>query len=115
MPDCKQDANTHEWTVDLDRAGSGRRTMKTKHIVMATGFACRPKVPEVEGIDTVEETVRHSTEHDSSKGWEGKKIMVVGSGASGMEIAFEAREYTPRPSATTTAVLMNVQLGEAWT
>jgi len=78
MPDCKQDANTHEWTVDLDRAGSGRRTMKTKHIVMATGFACRPKVPEVEGIDTFEETVRHSTEHDSSKGWEGKKIMVVG-------------------------------------
>jgi len=41
--------------------------------------------------------------------------MVVGSGASGMEIAFEACEYTPRPSATTTAVLMNVQLGEAWT
>ncbi|CAD6569015.1 MAG: hypothetical protein TREMPRED_004997 [Tremellales sp. Tagirdzhanova-0007] len=89
---CKQVSLTNEWTVEVNRCQGkdGRKTLKAKHVVMATGFAGRPKMPKFPGMDSFEGEIRHSTQHHSAKGCEGKKMLVVGTGASGLDIALEA-------------------------
>lgn len=49
---CLQDASRHEWTAQVEREGEGSRTIRTKHVVMATGLAGAPKMPTVEGMET---------------------------------------------------------------
>lgn len=79
------------------RADKEKRTLKTKHVVMATGFAGAPKMPKIEGMDTFNGDIRHASQHNSAKGFEMKKMLVVGSGASGLDIALDACElFIPR-------------------
>ncbi|ORY30178.1 putative flavin-containing monooxygenase [Naematelia encephala] len=77
------------WTVEVDRAGKTKRTLHPKHIVMATSLAGVPYIPDTPGASDFKGTIRHSTEHDSSREWVGKKVLVVGTSSSGFDTAFD--------------------------
>ena len=86
---CEQDLETHEWTVTIERGGYGQRTVRPKHVVMATSLAGVPMLPTIDGMDEFGGVIRHSTAHDSSRTWVGKKVLVVGTSSSGMDCAFD--------------------------
>jgi hypothetical protein len=77
------------YSVEVSRAGKETRTFKPKQLVMATSLAGVPYSPTIPGSKDWKGTLRHSTEHDSSREWVGKKVLVVGTSSSGFDTAFD--------------------------
>lgn len=78
-----------EWTVAIDKKGE-IRTLNPKHVVMATSLCGVPMTPVVPGMDNFKAgIVRHSTAHDSSRDFVGKRVLVVGTSSSGFDTAYD--------------------------
>jgi indole-3-pyruvate monooxygenase len=78
------------WHVKARNASSGEvEEYFGSFLVVATGEATDPYTPEIEGLDTFSGEVLHSTQFKSGKQFSNKKVLVVGSGNSGMEIALD--------------------------
>ncbi|KAL4901552.1 hypothetical protein BDW74DRAFT_187208 [Aspergillus multicolor] len=78
------------WTVTINKGGNETRTLHPKQLVMATSLCGVPYTPSVPGMDSFKGTIRHSTAHDSSAAFVGKKVCVVGTSSSGFDTAFDA-------------------------
>lgn len=79
-----------EWTVNLTRGTDGSvRTLHPRHIIWCTGHSGEPKVPRFQGQAQFKGTLYHGSQHDdaSQHNVKGKKVVVVGSGNSGHDIA----------------------------
>src|SRR4051794_40647491 len=74
------------WTVTLKRDGA-TRTMRPRHIVMATGVSGIPSVPEVPLLKAFGGAVLHASQYCDGGGWGGKRAIVIGTGNSGHDIA----------------------------
>lgn len=81
------------WTVEVTRADGTRRTLTPKHVVLATGMNGAPKDPSFPGQDTFAGEVLHAARYDGYKRHEGKRVVVVGSGVSGHDIAQDLAEH----------------------
>ena len=79
------------WTVTINRRrGSEIRTLHPTHVVMATSLCGVPYTPSIPGMaDFKGGIIRHSTAHDSSRDFVGKKVCVVGTSSSGFDTAFD--------------------------
>ena len=79
-----------QWQVVLRLADGTERTMKPRHIVMATGgVGGRPNRPELPGLDSFNGDTFHTTEFRSGADHAGKRVLVVGVGTSGHDTARE--------------------------
>lgn len=87
VQDVAQNADG-SWVIGVDRNGV-KRTLTPKHLVMATSLAGVPMSPVVPGQESFTGTIRHSTEHDSSREWVGKRVLVVGTSSSGFDTAYD--------------------------
>ncbi|KAJ0104373.1 hypothetical protein J7T55_011157 [Diaporthe amygdali] len=82
--------NQGNWTVVIDKEGKETRTLHPKQVIMATSLCGTPMVPAVPGMtDFQAGVIRHSTAHDSSRDFVGKKVCVVGTSSSGFDTAFD--------------------------
>lgn len=81
------DDNT-QWTVEVIRDGN-QRTLKPKHVVFCTGHAGEPLVPSFPGQSEFKGQVYHGSQHQEASGSniKGRKVVVVGTGNSGHDIA----------------------------
>ncbi len=81
------DQEAGRWTVVL-RQGQGRtRTVRPRHIVMATGVSGLPKRPEIPSLKNFKGRIVHSHEYDDPTEWNGRNVLVIGTGNSGHDIA----------------------------
>jgi cation diffusion facilitator CzcD-associated flavoprotein CzcO len=77
----------------IDRGDGGWRLttsnggFNTKQVVVATGYLHTPVVPQWPG--TFSGDVVHSSQYRNPTPFSGKRVLVVGSGSSGMEIAYD--------------------------
>jgi cation diffusion facilitator CzcD-associated flavoprotein CzcO len=76
------DEKSGTWTLDL--ANGSQQIFDV--VVMATGQLSRPKMPQVEDLDLFEGASFHSAEYDHSVDLTGKKVAVIGSGASAIQL-----------------------------
>jgi thioredoxin reductase len=74
------------WSVTLRRNGT-TRTMRPRHIVMATGVSGIPNIPDIPSLKDFAGEVLHSSEYRDGEDWQGKRAIVVGTGNSGHDIA----------------------------
>src|SRR5882757_8357264 len=81
------DEGTECWTVDLRRADGGTRTLRPRHIVMATGVSGMPNVPDIPGLSNFGGRVMHSHEYGDATEWKGRDVLVIGMGNSGHDIS----------------------------
>ena len=65
------------------------REVAGKAIVMATGIMSKPVMPEIAGRDTFPGEITHSVAYRRPDPYRGKRVLVVGVGNSGGEIASE--------------------------
>ncbi|MGP4009257.1 flavin-containing monooxygenase [Streptomyces sp. 4N124] len=72
------------WTVTR----ADERTSKHRQVVVCTGSQWHPNVPDLPGQFTGE--VRHTVTYRSSAELRGKRVLVVGAGNSGLDIACDA-------------------------
>ncbi|KAL4812327.1 hypothetical protein BDW67DRAFT_188762 [Aspergillus spinulosporus] len=79
----------HKWTVVINKEGKETRTLHPSHVVMATSLCGVPMTPQIPGMADFQGVLRHSTAHDSSRDFVGKKVCVVGTSSSGFDTAFD--------------------------
>lgn len=85
---AEQDENDR-WTVTVNKNGT-TRTLHPTQLVMATSLCGVPMVPVIPGMaDYKAGILRHSSEHDSSRDFVGKKVCVVGTSSSGFDTAYD--------------------------
>ncbi|MGL5857280.1 MAG: flavin-containing monooxygenase, partial [Angustibacter sp.] len=89
---ARYDARAGRWTVDVDRSGASR-TLRPRHLVLATGNHGLPQVPSIPGIEAFTGAVHHSSSHVGGAGLNGKEVVVVGAGSSALDVAQDAYEH----------------------
>uniref|UniRef100_A0A8H7NB44 FAD/NAD(P)-binding domain-containing protein n=1 Tax=Bionectria ochroleuca TaxID=29856 RepID=A0A8H7NB44_BIOOC len=86
VTDAKQDEEGN-WTVTINKEGKDTRVLHPKQLIVATSLCGLPSMPTVPGMKDFKGEIRHSTAHDSSRGF--KKVCVVGTSSSGFDTAFD--------------------------
>ena len=76
------------WRV-VARDGSGH---EAEHVIFATGTNARPRRPDWPGLEGFPGPVAHSSEYRNAAGFEGARVLVVGFGNSGADIALDLAE-----------------------
>lgn len=75
------------WGVSL-RGPTGRvETLRARAVITAVGQLNRPNVPDIAGADTFAGPTFHSAGWDASVDLTGKRVALIGAGASGFQIA----------------------------
>lgn len=82
------------WTIKTaGRAGSNRssraQTFRARTVVLASGPLPDHKLPDIRGIDTYEGTKIHSARWNHDYDFTGKRVAVIGTGASAVQIVPE--------------------------
>lgn len=68
-------------------------TFRGRRVVIAAGFNRVPVLPRWPGRDTFTGTVIHSSEYTNGEAFRGSRVLVVGFGNSGAEIALDLAEH----------------------
>ncbi|GFF46966.1 probable indole-3-pyruvate monooxygenase YUCCA10 [Aspergillus udagawae] len=79
-----------QWTVTVVRGNTGlERVLHPRHIIWCTGHSGEPKIPVFPGQAHFKGTVYHGSQHHDASDYDvkGKKVVVVGTGNSGHDIA----------------------------
>jgi putative flavoprotein involved in K+ transport len=71
------------WTAHIARQGVPR-TLRPKHIVLATSVSGTPNIPHIDGIDSFKGQVLHSSRFRAGREWAGRSV--VGTGTSAHDI-----------------------------
>ena len=87
MTAASYDSDNGHWVVTLKKSDGTERTMKPRHVVMATGASGIPIWPDLPGLQNFEGEVMHSGSYETGHKWEGKKALVIGTGNSGHDVA----------------------------
>ncbi|MGA8046847.1 MAG: NAD(P)/FAD-dependent oxidoreductase [Dermatophilaceae bacterium] len=72
------------WRVDTDTD-----TVHSAHVVVATGIYNVPRLPDWAVENDFLGTVRHSRDYRNAEVYRGRRVLVVGAGSTGLEIAHE--------------------------
>ena len=79
--------NKKHWNVKLKLSNGTIKIMKPKHIVMAVGVSSVPNRNKIPGINDYKGKVIHSVDYDSGKHYDGKNVLVYGTGTSAHDVA----------------------------
>jgi hypothetical protein len=81
------------WDVTIRGSrGGAPRTLRYAAVVAANGHNWSPKLPRYDGLDEFRGTVMHSAQYKDAGQLRGKKVLVVGGGNSGCDLAVEAAQ-----------------------
>ncbi|PNX71579.1 flavin-containing monooxygenase yucca11-like protein, partial [Trifolium pratense] len=84
------DVNCGKWRVTVtDNTSNADETYLADHLVVATGENCDPYIPMINGLENFEGEYLHCNKYLNGRPWYDKNVLVVGSGNSGMEIAYD--------------------------
>jgi cation diffusion facilitator CzcD-associated flavoprotein CzcO len=71
------------------RAEAGQNSWRAPAVVIATGWGDYPYAPSWPGMETFGGPILHSSAHRNPAPYAGKRVLVVGYGNSGAEIALD--------------------------
>jgi 4-hydroxyacetophenone monooxygenase len=70
------------WRLCVRRADGAEETVEVQAVISAVGQLNRPKMPEIKGMETFRGPSFHSARWDHSVDLKGKRVVVIGTGAS---------------------------------
>lgn len=71
---------------------------RSRSVVIATGYTRVPHRPSWPGLERFTGEVLHSSEYKNGAAWRGRRVLVIGFGNSGGEIAIDLCEHGAHPS-----------------
>lgn len=74
------------WRVRARDADGAEFELETPVLVSAVGQVNRPSIPQIEGLDTFEGPVMHTAQWRRDLDLRGKRVAVIGTGASAMQL-----------------------------
>jgi 4-hydroxyacetophenone monooxygenase len=93
---AEYDSASQSWRVRVrERAGS-EETLEARFLISGTGQLNRPKRPEIPGADRFAGPNFHSAEWEHQHDLQGKKVAVIGTGASAMQFVPPVAEKAER-------------------
>ncbi|AWB81081.1 4-hydroxyacetophenone monooxygenase [Corynebacterium yudongzhengii] len=88
---ARWDADTNQWHVKTDQGD-----YVCTYLIMASGHLVDPKLPEIPGIEDFPGEVLHSAAWDHSVSVEGKRVAVIGTGASAIQVTPEVAKVAEK-------------------
>jgi cation diffusion facilitator CzcD-associated flavoprotein CzcO len=85
---ARWDEEAQEWEV----AVAGGEPVRGGYLITATGFLSQPKLPDIEGVDDFAGTVIHTARWDDDADLDGKRVAVIGTGATAVQLIPELAE-----------------------
>jgi cation diffusion facilitator CzcD-associated flavoprotein CzcO len=76
------DEDAHLWRLET----ADGDTITARHVIGATGVFSQPTAPDIPGIEDFAGTVMHTARWDHSTDLRGKRVGVIGTGASGVQV-----------------------------
>src|SRR5688572_19748360 len=91
-------AEDGRWDVTISgaRGGGSDRTQRYTAVVVANGHNWSPKLPSYEGLPEYRGEVIHSSSYKDAAQVRGRKVLVIGGGNTGCDIAVEAAQQAAR-------------------
>jgi cation diffusion facilitator CzcD-associated flavoprotein CzcO len=89
---CRWDDAASQWTV----SSADGRSWRADSVVIATGQLHQPSVPRIEGFEEFDGVSFHSARWDHSKDVSGKRVAVIGTGASAVQFVPEVAARAAR-------------------
>ncbi|WP_107766960.1 flavin-containing monooxygenase [Nocardioides terrigena] len=86
------DEDSRRWMVTAESSETDEiREISTRYLLMCTGFGSKPYIPEIPGLESFA-GIAHHTARWPQEGVDltGKRIAVIGTGASGVQVAQES-------------------------
>ena len=89
--DAAWDDAAQVWRSRITGPG-GERTVTSSTLVLGAGSLSEPKLPEIDGIDTFQGELFHSARWNHDVDLAGKRVAVIGTGASAIQIVPELQQ-----------------------
>lgn len=83
------------WIIDTERDGKSEQ-IRAEIMVGAVGPLCEPNLPDIEGFDDYRGKIVHSARWDHSIDYSDKKVAVIGTGASAIQLVPELAKTAAR-------------------
>ena len=80
------DESSHLWTTRIKSADGTEQTLRTNILLTAVGVFAEPSIPAIPGLDQFEGELAHTANWDPNTTLDGKRVAVIGTGASAMQI-----------------------------
>ncbi|WP_193605029.1 flavin-containing monooxygenase [Nocardioides dongkuii] len=90
LEDARWDDAAQEWVCRLSGDATGE--VRSRTLVLGAGGLSEPKLPEIEGLADFEGELFHSARWDHSVDLAGKRVAVIGTGASAIQIVPEVQK-----------------------
>ncbi len=90
------DEDSAQWRVELRLPDGSTETATANVLVSAVGQLNRPKMPDLEGLETFEGPAFHTARWRHDVDLSGKRVAVIGTGASAMQLARTTADATER-------------------
>ena len=87
-PVTRVEPDGDEWLVTAEGPGGKAETTRHAGVIIANGLFSTPSIPEFEGEFTGE--ILHTSEYRRPEAFRGKRVLVIGAGNSGCDIAVDA-------------------------
>jgi len=84
------------WSVRVRAADGSEQTIESNAIISAVGQLNRPKIPAIPGLDSFAGAKFHSAEWQHQHDLTGKRVAVVGTGASAFQLVPEVAKVAQR-------------------
>ncbi len=82
---ARWDAADQVWEVSV----ADGEPVRASYLITATGFLSQPRVPDIEGVEEFAGTVVHTAKWDDSADLDGKRVAVIGTGATSVQLVPE--------------------------
>ncbi|BBY77136.1 pyridine nucleotide-disulfide oxidoreductase [Mycolicibacterium parafortuitum] len=79
---ARWDEETRHWLVSLVTG----ETLRTQFLILATGYLCQPKKPDIPGIEDFAGTVLHAQDWDYNYSLKGRNAAIIGTGSTGVQL-----------------------------
>jgi cation diffusion facilitator CzcD-associated flavoprotein CzcO len=86
---AEYDEAAQSWAAKVRREDGEVRTLRPKHIVMATSVSGTPNIPKIATIEKFAGKVLHSSKFSAGVEWKGKSVVVIGTGTSAHDVCQE--------------------------
>jgi 4-hydroxyacetophenone monooxygenase len=86
VDELRWDDAEHTWTADVRGPDGEAKTYTASAVITAVGLHNRPNIPEFPGAEDFEGEIFHSARWPQDVSLEGKRVAVVGSGATSMQV-----------------------------
>jgi cation diffusion facilitator CzcD-associated flavoprotein CzcO len=80
---------TGSWMAKVRRGDGSVRTLRPKHIVMATSVSGTPNIPKISTLENFAGKILHSSKLSGGAEWRGRSVVVMGTGTSAHDICQE--------------------------